>query len=238
MSSKALKSQLLAAVAMVLVAAIALGGSTFAWFVVNSSVTAKVSQISAQTNAGSLVIKYNATAVSSDLTADVASIESTPLYPAQWADNFKANGDPKGAEDGVYQFETGFASVVTAADLKADTLTAVGNPAAAVTGEYAVLNAFNVSAKGSNLSNLKVTAATISDAGNTNLDTALRVLVVCGENWVLCDKDGIVDSKSATEGFLASTVTAGADTAVNMYVFYDGNDTNIFTNNLPSLASA
>lgn len=40
MSTKALKSQLLAAVAMVLVASIALGSSTFAWFAVNSKVTA------------------------------------------------------------------------------------------------------------------------------------------------------------------------------------------------------
>ncbi len=101
------------------------------------------------------------------------------------------------------------------------------------------MNQFNVSAKGASLSNLKVTGAAITDAGDAQLDTALRVLVVCGDNWVLCDKDGIVDSKSGgTDGFLADTVTAGADTAVDMYVFYDGNDSNIYTNNLPNLSGA
>ena len=40
MNSKAIRKQLLAAVAMVLVAAVALGSSTYAWFVSNNSVTA------------------------------------------------------------------------------------------------------------------------------------------------------------------------------------------------------
>ena len=39
MSTKALKSQLLAAVAMVLVSSIALGSSTYAWFAINNKVT-------------------------------------------------------------------------------------------------------------------------------------------------------------------------------------------------------
>lgn len=48
MNSKAIKRQLLAAIAMVLVAAIALGSSTYAWFSANKTVTAKGVQLSAQ----------------------------------------------------------------------------------------------------------------------------------------------------------------------------------------------
>ena len=48
MNSKAIKRQLLAAIAMVLVAAVALGSSTYAWFVTNNTVKATTSQISAQ----------------------------------------------------------------------------------------------------------------------------------------------------------------------------------------------
>ena len=235
MTVKSLKKQLMAAIAMVLVATIALGSSTYAWFAANNQVTAKASQIGVQSNAGSLVIKYAATAVSSDLTADVASIASTPLYPAQWA-----NGS------GSYRFETGYASLVTAADLKAGTLVPVGTgasptgtPAEAVAAAYAVENVFNVSAKGDvNLSNLKVVAATISDSGNANLDNALRVLVVCGSEWVLCDKNGVVSSSNATAGLLATSVPHGADTEVDMYVFYDGNDAAIYTNNLTALTAS
>ena len=49
MNSKAIKRQLLAAIAMVLVAALALGSSTFAWFVQNTSVQAKTATVSAST---------------------------------------------------------------------------------------------------------------------------------------------------------------------------------------------
>lgn len=55
MSTKALKTQLLAAIAMVLVASIALGSSTYAWFASNSKVTADGMSVQA-TTAQSLVI--------------------------------------------------------------------------------------------------------------------------------------------------------------------------------------
>ncbi|MDD6326606.1 MAG: hypothetical protein PUA72_13655, partial [Lachnospiraceae bacterium] len=55
-SVSALKKQLAAAIAMVLVAAIALGSSTYAWFVTNTKVTAGTAQVSA-TTANTLLIK-------------------------------------------------------------------------------------------------------------------------------------------------------------------------------------
>ncbi|MFQ9547238.1 MAG: hypothetical protein ACLRZ6_04790, partial [Lachnospiraceae bacterium] len=55
-SVKALKKQLGAAVAMVCVAAVALGSSTYAWFVSNNNVDATISTISAQSNAPFLKI--------------------------------------------------------------------------------------------------------------------------------------------------------------------------------------
>lgn len=233
MNSKAIRKQLLAAVAMVLVAAVALGSSTYAWFANNNSVTARSSTISAQTNAASLVIKYNATAVTSDLTTDVASIDSTPLYPAQWSNTVSS---------ATYQFETGYGVNVTSTGytLKDGTLKAVGNPEQAVTAKYTVKNIFNITTKGANMKDLKVTGATIAtgDTGNTQLDNALRVLVVCGDNWVLCNKAGVISSSNTTEGYLATTVTAGTDTEVDLYVFYDGNDSAIYTNNLTNLAAA
>lgn len=55
-SVKALKKQMAAAIAMVVVAGIALGSSTYAWFVSNNSVTATTTKISAQSNSAYLVI--------------------------------------------------------------------------------------------------------------------------------------------------------------------------------------
>lgn len=57
MNVKALKKQLMAAVAMVLVAAIALGSSTFAWFVNNTKVTAESVELTAKTSYALLISK-------------------------------------------------------------------------------------------------------------------------------------------------------------------------------------
>ena len=229
MSVKSLKKQLMAAIAMVCVSAIALGSSTYAWFVTNNTVEATTSTISAQSNAAFMVIKYDATAVDSDLTADSATIGDTPLYPAQW-----------NTTDG--KFETAYALAVDAADMDAGTLVTVGDtgtPDQAVTAKYAVLNTFNISAKGANLSDLTVAGASIAAAGNTELDNALRVLVVTESGWVLCNKSGIVkDSNGGTTGVLGDNITAGNDTEVKLYVFYDGNETEIYTNNLANLKDA
>lgn len=59
METKALKKQLGAAIAMVIVAAIALGAATFAWFVNNTKVTAGDATVSA-TTANTLLIKNEA----------------------------------------------------------------------------------------------------------------------------------------------------------------------------------
>ena len=58
MSIKKLRNQLFAAIAMVLVASIALGSSTYAWFVNNAQVTATKVNVTA-TTAYSLMIKLS-----------------------------------------------------------------------------------------------------------------------------------------------------------------------------------
>lgn len=227
-SVKSLKKQLMAAIAMVMVAAIALGSSTYAWFVTNNEVKATTSTISAQSNAAFMVIKYGDSAITSDLMADSATIGDTPLYPAQW----NTTGG---------KFETAYAQTVSAATMKADSLKVIGTggtPAEAVTDKYAIVNTFNISAKGTNLTNLTVSGADIKTAGNTHLDDALRVLVVSPTGWVLCDKAGVVASESDTSGLLGDTITAGEDTEVNLYVYYDGNAEEIYTNNLANLKDA
>ena len=57
MSTKALKQQLIAAIAMVLVAGIALASSTYAWFVNNATVTATGAQVTSSTAYSLLITK-------------------------------------------------------------------------------------------------------------------------------------------------------------------------------------
>lgn len=61
MSVKTLRKQLFAAIAMVLVAAIALGSSTYAWFVNNATVTATGAEVTASTAYSLLISKENGT---------------------------------------------------------------------------------------------------------------------------------------------------------------------------------
>lgn len=84
---KALKKQLAAAIAMVCVAAVALGSSTYAWFVSNNKVTATTTNISAQSNSAYLVIDNAAkgktdTSSTSSTTASETFTPDTKLYPA------------------------------------------------------------------------------------------------------------------------------------------------------------
>lgn len=257
METKALKKQMGAAIAMVLVAAIALAASTYAWFVTNNKVEATTSTISAQSNAAFMKIKYKTTATTSDLTADEAILDATPLYPAQWDDDFDADGSNIVTSDGVYAFETAYGTDPTAQGYtkKGDWLY-VGAPSTAVTKEYAVANVFNISSKGTDLTNLKVESATLKSGGQDKnaLDSALRILVAqvgandAVENWVLCDGTGVIsDSQGRTKANndndlgkfgTGVTVTHDADTKIIMYVYYDGNDSAIYSNNLPDLQKA
>ena len=64
MNSKAIRKQLFAAVAMVLVAAVALGSSTYAWFANNNKVTATGLKATAQTGSSALLIAVNESGIS------------------------------------------------------------------------------------------------------------------------------------------------------------------------------
>lgn len=248
-SVKALKKQLGAAVAMVCVAAVALGSSTYAWFVSNNTVTATTSTISAQSNAAFMYIR-DKDETSTNLTADTSSVTSTALYPAHWVTAKEGNY----ATADIGKFYTAYGTTADDGTMVAKTLkivekdadsTTKGSPADAEAAKYAVKNTFFIGSKGTELSNLVVTAAALKNENGTNstsenadLDNALRILVTCGDNWVLCDKDSILASNEGnTTHKLADTVSS-TETEVNIYVFYDGDDSEIKTNNLPDLKKA
>ena len=83
-SVKALKKQMAAAVAMVCVAAVALGSSTYAWFVSNNTVKGTTTNISAQSNAPFLKIDNVAVTAASGTTKTLTEpTGETKLYPSQ-----------------------------------------------------------------------------------------------------------------------------------------------------------
>lgn len=233
MDTKALKKQMGAAIAMVLVAAVALGSATFAWFVTNNKVDATTTNIAAQSNAAYMTIANGETgAHASDKTSAVTKItDHIKLYPATF-------GEQDGASKGT--FMTGYGSGLENATLKGD-LKSVGTPDEANDKEFAKKEQFNISSKGQNLSDLKVESVEgVTDAADGQLlKTSFRVLVTNADctAWVVYGLKGNnyeikLSSEADNSAPVLGSVTAGQDTLVNVYVFYEGSDVNIHTKNL------
>lgn len=253
MDTKALKKQMGAAIAMVLVAAVALGSATFAWFVTNNKVDATTSTISAQSNAAFMTITNGKTGASAvDTTQASTKIKgtatdgSTPLYPATFGEQGE-QGTHVAATKG--KFMTGFGADLNDGTLSSDlelvkgTSGDAGSYEAATTGQYAIAEDFNVSSKGQNLTGLKVDGVAVveNSTSNSSLKQALRVLVT-NEDGTVWDLYGLNAAGTAYERKLSSdsadgdvnfgTVTAGQDTALKVYLFYEGSNVEVKTANL------
>ena len=241
MNSKAIKRQLLAAIAMVLVAAVALGSSTYAWFVSNNTVKATTSKISAQSNAPFLMIDKTSISTTSGTSVSFADVADKALYPAQVVKN----------TDNSPLFKSAYASAANATTELADSRYDVGNAEAAVTGEFAIKESFKIGTadvKAGSFKDLKVSKVELTSTGSNGLEAALSVLVVCGDQWAVykASTDGAVLTKykdnvdatgNNTSGVLAATIAAANSVGVDVYVFYDGSETNVYTNNLTKLTA-
>lgn len=238
MDTKALKKQMGAAIAMVLVAAVALGSATFAWFVSNNTVKATTSNIAAQSNSAYLVID-NKTTTTSSTGAVTSAVDKKELYPAK---------TEKG-QDGKAVWKSAYASNANASTMKSGSEFTIGDGTAAkaVEAKYAVENTFYVGTgtydgefTNLHITDVKVTAPATTD--NKNLGNALRVLVVYGEKWEVWSGDGIklsssVDSPTAGGDLLATdeVIKSGHDAKVKVYLYYDGDDANVYSDNLEKI---
>ena len=237
---KALKKQLVAAIAMVLVAAVALGSSTYAWFVSNNTVKGTTTTISAQSNAPFLKIDKEALSDSSTTTATRASEESVALYPAEVVKNTEGNAP---------LFQSAYAASKSASTILDGSRFDVGTADVASEGDnkYALKQSFVIGTtdgKAGSFKNLKVAKVELTgETEGTLLGDALSVLVVCGNNWAVYKKsnDGAVltnyyDNTSAegnnTNGILADTMAAASSVTVDCYIFYDGSEAQVHTDNL------
>lgn len=266
-NTKSLKKQLAAAIAMLLVAVVALGTASYAWFVSNNQVTATTTQISAQSNAAYLLIeagsKTTTESTNSDTAAETVGTGSgqtyadAALYPAQWENNFDASKTTSGNK--IYQFETAYASDKTKPDEKTDTRFAVGNPSEAVGKDYALLNTFYVGTGtyDGEFTNLKVSNMTVTATEDKSLKTAMRLLIMAyapnesgnygttPTSWVVAKyNDGTtatIESQSLTGEGTAGVVYAPqfgkseGDVKIEIYAYYDGSDTQVYTTNLEQL---
>lgn len=178
MNSKAIKRQLLAAIAMVLVAALALGSSTYAWFVASGTVKATGMSVNA-TSEGGLVISYGSGAWGISATAE-ADTNNVPLNPVSTKDLTNwYHATAKLAANYVADDTT--RTDVTSSILNGGTFKP--NSGDGATNSYVVARNFNIRSTGSSdaktlakglyVSNITVTGA------SQQMDTALRVGIIC-----------------------------------------------------------
>lgn len=228
MDTKALKKQMGAAIAMVLVAAVALGSATFAWFVSNNTVTAKTTGVKAQSNTAFMSIEYKKSAIGTKTTDSVDWTDlGVALYPAEVQSDGATAPAPK--------FVTAYGATTTDGK-KTGNYIEVGDAAKAVKDQYAVGEAgnYNISSAGVDLSDLKIDQVAVTTGANEGLKDAIRVLVVGPDNWQVWGPDG-KQLEGTADKALAAKVTKDADTAVSVYVYYDGNDAAVTTANLQNI---
>lgn len=235
MDTKALKKQMGAAIAMVLVAAVALGSATFAWFVSNNEVTAKTTGVKAQSNTAFMSIEYKNTAVGSKTTqsktwAIDTENNATALYPSE----------VQAGDDGAPKFVTAYGTATDNGDKKGDYIS-VGDATKAVTDQYAIgeANNYSISSAGVDLTNLKIDRVEVSTGADKGLKSAIRVLVVGPDSWQVwgpgTDAEAGLKLQKAGGAALAATVAKDKDTQLSVYVYYDGNDAAVNTANLAKI---
>lgn len=217
MSTKALKTQLLAAVAMVLVASVALGSSTYAWFASNNKVTAKGTAITAKSNSTYLLIgtKDNATDKSeSDITKTTVSAEAT-LYPCAYTANEIA-ADTNNAN--VIRANSWYTAHSKDKNKAADTV--LGRTAIDLSNaEYLQKNEFWLTlSQDSEAANNKTLTIAFSLADESS-DESISAAVYIGEATtpILLSKD---EGKST--GTATISLTATSSVKVTVYTYIDG----------------
>ena len=154
-------------VAMVCVAAVALGSSTYAWFVSNNTVKGTTTNISAQSNAPFLKIDNVAVTAASGTTKTLTEpTGETKLYPSQVVGTITGGTEAK--------FESAYASAKNASTELANSRFTVGTDgkaSEAVSGKYAIQQTFYIGTsddKAGSFKDLKVSAVQINATQGSN----------------------------------------------------------------------
>lgn len=262
MSTKALKTQLLAAIAMVLVASIALGSSTYAWFASNNKVTATGMEVQAQAEGGIEIAytKSTETTATYQTSATAGVTTAAKLAPTSTLDT-----------SAWYHASAQTANASTAKDDTRKTLTLnetamsapsnYGSLGGDGTVSYYMVQNFNIRSTTSSALAKGLTVDSVSVAGNTaDMSKALRVAIKLDTKVLIYNPTSVTAfnydvysgytadaaTKAGTVNCIGKdTATLLADTAtteipakgttnnggvdVQVYVYFEGEDTNLYT---------
>ncbi|MBO4934899.1 MAG: hypothetical protein J5441_07030 [Clostridia bacterium] len=221
--------RLIPALAMLLVSAILLGTSTFAWFSMNNQVTATGMKVQAVAEGG-IEIRYNVLATGTDdntaysYTDDAGMTTATALRPtstaatgtasaitSKWLHASAASTDATTAKAGTYVD-------LTAAAGWSDGVIS-NNPATDLDGNYYVVKEFNIrsTSDAALAKNLRVKAVDVTGSTNSpDLDKALRVAIIANAQCVVYAPLGGDASNTVGTGVGADGNRSGTTTVSNL----------------------
>ncbi|MBO7449562.1 MAG: hypothetical protein J6U54_04265 [Clostridiales bacterium] len=238
------QKKIMASASMLLVSAVMLSSATYAWFSMNKEVTVTGMSITAKSDSTFLLVKAGQQTVADikadKLTTDSALTSSAVLYPT--------------AHDAITAASTGY-SAIEAADstnttdkdiwyyrYSSDPADYMGTSPSNITyvptanfANYVLVNEFSLAtADGSNeLENLRVKSCTITTTG----DQAVKVLVAGANGCQEFDASTGADISASSTALQSANVTSSAASTVKVYVYWDGNDTDVYTNGVADLTN-
>lgn len=248
--------KLIPAICMTLIAAVMLASSTFAWFSMNTQVTATGMQVVAKSdNTYLLISSTNNTAgaiqtenmITTALTVSDADAKVYPCAPATSSTEVAYLTTSGKTVDGV---------TITTAGVEvtsAETAEAVTNwyTANAASSSASTINAgtarqltdfdgyviqkkvYLTVAKGANAAKELTVTPTISQKASGSDISAARILITTSNGGFAILKNG--DSNINIHGSTSNNITDATVFTVNIYIYIDGNDSMIYTNNAASL---
>lgn len=256
--------KIIPALALLLISAMVLASASYAWFSMNTSVTATGMQVKAKTSSTLLIDTAIATNSEGRLeqgdSTKAALVDSSAINPTSTVDGTNwftaeaALASAKTAKEGTFEDVTGSAALYRLANtfyLQAFDQTK------AKSGTYDAFEGKKI----------VVDEVTVSAPDGDDLAPSFRILVVCGDEKVFIAP--IVTTEPTNQG-VASVSSAGVATmdtiqfadvsarnsnkstvstnntvvaaddlnynevyTVNVYIYFDGEDTSLFTDNIP-----
>ena len=242
--------KLLPAFAMLTVSAISLSSATYAWFSMNKDVTVNGMNVNVKSDSTFLLVKSGTadadTIQASKFITDSAVNTNATLYPA-------AHDDITPASTGITAIEAADSETSTVKDIwyyrynrdpgnSKNDMTAITYIPNDSFGQYVLVNEFSLTvADGSNaLSNLRVKSCTITPGNKPGSDPAVagdqavKVLVAGANGCEEFSGTGVADRDNGTV-IQTANVTSAAASTVKVYIYWDGNDDDVYTNGIEDL---
>lgn len=215
--------KLIPALCMLLISAVLVGTSTYAWFSMNPNVSATGMTINAKSNSEFLVI-VEGTAFNGEATStSVTNATATALFPVAPAssDEFANATAVTTATNWHYAYGNDITLSTKAGDYQ--TLTSLTDYVASASFTIGLNKNFGVetSAKNINLTGVELPT-----------DKAICCVVVCG------DKVKTYRTSDTTGSFDLGVQATKDGTVVTVYYFIDGDNAKVFTNNKDNLTGS